>query len=136
MNLLKSPGSAIYSVATFSAFLSGLLVSLILLVGFGYAGIVGDAPGDSAFSRYSIVAAVGVSGTIVLFIGLLGTPSHRRTFPDLTVIGTASLLFVLAPYSIAAVRGGPQIWTLLLIFVELAALILSFLKLKQLRSSR
>lgn len=136
MNLLKSPGKIIYGVTTLGAFLCGLLVSIILLVGFAYSGLAGDAAGDRGFLRYSIVAALGISATVALFVGLLGISSRRRTFPLLIVIGTASLLILLGPYAMAGVRGEPLIWTTLLILIEVAALLFSSFKLKQLRSTR
>jgi hypothetical protein len=136
MNLLKSPGKIIYGVTALGAFLCGLLVSITLLVGFAYSGLAGDAAGDRGFLRYSIVAALGISATVVLFVGLLGISSRRRTFPQLIVIGTASLLILLGPYAIAGVRGEPLIWMTLLILIEVVALIFSSFKLKQLRSTR
>jgi hypothetical protein len=133
MNLLRSPGTIIYGITALGAFLCGLLVSITLLVGFAYSGLAGDAPGG--FLRYSIVAALGISATVVLFVGLLGTSSRRRTFPLLTVIGTALLLILLGLYAIAGARGEPLIWSTLLILIGVAALIFSSLKLKQLRST-
>src|SRR5258708_38618617 len=131
MNLLRNPGNMIYGISALGAFLCGLLVSITLLVGFAYSGLAGDAPGDTGFLRYNIVAAVGTSATVVLFVGLLGISSRRRTFPLVIVIGSASLLILLGPYAIAGVRGEPLIWTTLLILIEVAALIFSSLKLKQ-----
>jgi hypothetical protein len=136
MDLLKSPGKIIYGATALGAFLCGLLISITLLVGFAYSGLAGDAPGNRGFFRYSIVAALSISATAVLFVGLLGISSRRRTFPLLLVIGTASLLILLGPYAMAGVRGEPLIWTTLIILIEVVALILSSLKLKQLRGTR
>jgi hypothetical protein len=136
MNLLRNPGNAIYGVVSLGAFLCGFLISVILIAGFGYAGIAGDAPGDPAYGRYTVAAVAGFLGTAMLTVGLVGTTSARRPFPIFTIIGSALLILLLFPYATVAVRGNAQIFPLLLFFMQLSALILSSLKLKQLQTQR
>ena len=136
MNLLLNPGRAIYGLLTVLAFLCALLESLALLWGFAYAGAAGDAPGDPNFVRYSVVALTGFAGTAMLFIGVLGSSSPYRGFPIFTIAATSLLLLPLCPYAALALRGNPLWWTVLIVCLYLGVLVLSAVKLKQLRSLR
>ncbi len=136
MNMLSRRGDVIYGITSLAAFLCALPVCLVLLVGFAYAGLASDTPGNGGVYRYSVIVAIVFSATILLFIGLLGTSSRRQTFSTQTMIGSGLLLLLIGAFTAAAVRGRLLVWALLILMIELAALSLSFIKLKQLRSAR
>jgi hypothetical protein len=127
MNVLKTPGNWIFLMVTLAAFLGGLLASLTTLLGFAYGGF------ESA--RFDIVAVVVALSTLALFVGMLGVPSHRQVFAVLTLLSSGCLLVVLGLYA-TGTRGEPLVWTLFLVLIESAAMILSVLKLRQLRTLR
>ena len=134
MNALGKPFGHAMTLVTFVAFLGGLLVSLIMLGGFAYGGF------DS--TRFNTAALASFLSTGVLFFGMLGASSPYPLFPVLIIGGAAWLAFAIGRYATGLLlysHGTPPVATatcLLLALTELAALILSFFKLKQLRNLR
>jgi hypothetical protein len=136
MNLNRSHGKVLYGITSALAVLSALPVVLVFLAGFFYAGLAGDTPGDTGYLRYSIFASLGTVAAVFVFIGFVGSTSNKKVFSIFTMLGTSSLLIILVPFVLKAVRGSLQAWTFGIVFVEFLSLILSGLKLKQLSSMR
>ena len=135
MNLLRRPGSIVYGLVNLGAFLGGLLISLDLLPGFaGNARwTTNQHPGWSASYIARIDGGVFFLGTVILFLGLLGVFSSRRVFPIFSLIGVTFSLLVSVPY---VAGGNSQTWSLASVFCEFVVLILSLIKLKQIRKLR
>jgi hypothetical protein len=137
VNLLRRPGSVVYGLANLGAFLGGLLVSLILLIGSVNARwTTNHHPGRSASVMLRIYAGAdfgaGFLGTVLLFLGLFGVLSSRRIFAIFSLIGAAFLLLVLVPYA----SDNSQMWSLAFVFCEFVVLILSSIRLTQIRKPR
>jgi len=134
MNIFKKPAyNNIFVAVALVAFLGGLLISLVTLMGFGYGGF------ESV--RFNLAAAATFVSTGALFIGLLGAESRYRVFAILILAGSGWLAFSVGSYATSLLlysKGTP--WTgiavvLLLVLVEGTAVILSSIKLIQRRST-
>jgi hypothetical protein len=142
MNLLSNPGKAIHGVLTLIAFLCALVVSYIASWSFAI-----DAPVDSwepGFYLSRIIFAVILVATVTLFISLFGVLSRRRIFPWLSIAGSAFLLAFLLRYAwnvtVMQFRdgglGSDLARVLPIVVFQIVVLVLSVIKLKQLRVPR
>ena len=133
MNVLRSPGNMIYALVTLLAFLGGLLVSLVLVVGFAYVGFLGVHSENVGLLAYDAAVVITSLGSVVLFVGMLGTASRKPAFATLTLLAS-TCLFLVTGFGISTFRGRALIWPFALITADMTAMILSALKLRQLRS--
>jgi len=135
MNLLRRPGSIVYSLVNLGAFFAGLLVLLDLLPGFAGNARWTTSPHPEWSASYVVRIDDGAFflGIFMLFLGLLGVLSSRRVFPIFSLIGAAFSLLVSAPY---VAGGNSQTWFLAFVSCAFIVLILSSIKLKQIRKLR
>jgi hypothetical protein len=133
MSMPNKRANTVLAGLTFAAFLGGLLVSLIMFLGFGYGGF------ESV--RFNSAAAATFVSTLALFVGMLGASSNLRVFTILALLGSSWLAFEVGYYDTSLLRystgtPGKAIACLVVLFVvESTAATFSALKLKQLRQN-
>ena len=134
MSMSTKRANTVLAGLTFAAFLGGLLVSLIMFLGFGYGGF------ESA--RFNSAASATFVSTLALFVGMLGASSNLRVFAILTLLGSAWLALEVGHYDTSLLlysSGTPRkaiVCLVVLFVVETTAATFSALKLKQLCTTR
>ncbi len=132
MNVLKGPGSIIYALVTLIAFLSSLLISLTSFWGFAYGGTESVA--------YDSVVAILNLCTLGLAIGVIEAwTSPHRGLTITTLLSSACLFLIVGSYFLlilykAPTTGMPLIGLSLFVLIQGTAMILSFLRFRQLHA--
>ena len=130
MNVLKGPGSIIYALVTLIAFLGSLLISLASFWGFAYGGTESVA--------YDSVVVILNLCTLGLAIGSIEAwTSNHRGFTITTLLSSACLFLIMGSYFLLILyktptHGMPLIGILLFVLIEGTAMVLSFLRFRQL----
>jgi len=134
MEKLVTPANMIYTLLTLIAFLGGIYVSFVILLGLAWGRVDFEALSLALFSNIC---------TLALLVGLVGSFSRRRIFPLFTFVGAAFIPCIAALYlpllwwrDAELQPGGhmPNVWVLLLI-VDITTMTSAYQKSKRLRTS-